>query len=38
MSGFPARIRRRFSQNVSMTRWARRGEPPAVWGVTIARG
>src|SRR6266849_6264457 len=37
-SGSPVRMRRRFSMNVSITRPARRGEPPAVWGVTITRG
>jgi hypothetical protein len=31
-------MRRRFSQNVTTTRSQRRGEPPAVCGVTITRG
>jgi len=37
-SGRPVRRRSRFSEKTATARSARRGEPPAVWGVTITRG
>jgi hypothetical protein len=35
-SGRLSFIRLRFSMNAAITRPARRGEPPAVWGLTMA--